>query len=360
MDRWDKRVAQWMIRGGLLRASERIDAERRGVLRILAYHRIADPEQLRDLADPAMVSATPESFAEQMAFLAENYHVLSVEELLAVLDGRQTLPSRSVLVTFDDGYRDFAEHAWPVLERLGLPAILFVATSYLDSDGGAYWWDRLYRAIVHSPSEEVTLFGSMRWSLGDRSSRHRAYRGVRSHLERLEHDRAMGLLGELMVALGDGHVTARETLTWAEVEALSSAGLCIAAHTRTHPVLSQLAPRRVRDEVVGSQQDLRDHLGHVWPIFCYPVGHKAHMVPQLLPLLRDAGYRSAVTMLPGHNVLGRADPLRLSRMGMAAHLTMEEFRLALTFAYDVYSVFAGLRERPTIGHRADPERNVDD
>jgi hypothetical protein len=98
-----------------------------------------------------------------------------------------------------------------------------------------------------------------------------------------------------------------------------------------------------RQEIVGSQQDIVDHLGQAWPIFAYPSGHPADLRAELMGVLEQEGFRLAVTMIEGHNVLGRTPPLYLRRVGMAPHLSLDEFRLALTGAYDVYG--AWLRRR---------------
>ena len=90
------------------------------MLRILDYHRIGSAEAEADTADPALFSATPEQFEVQMQLLAEQYHVVRVEDVILALQGKHVLPPLSVLITFDDAYQDFKTYAWPVLRRLQL------------------------------------------------------------------------------------------------------------------------------------------------------------------------------------------------------------------------------------------------
>ena len=68
--RWDKRAAQIFASSGMLSAIERWEAHRSNVLRVLAYHRVGYAEAEADKADPALFSATPEQFEEQMQALA--------------------------------------------------------------------------------------------------------------------------------------------------------------------------------------------------------------------------------------------------------------------------------------------------
>lgn len=107
------------------------------LLPILKYHHVGvrrEPFGLRRL----WVSA--ERFAEQMAFLAHNrYQVLTLRECLPYLTELNTLPERSVVLTFDDGFTNFMDHAFPILKNYGFPASVFVVT---DEVGGKSRWDR--------------------------------------------------------------------------------------------------------------------------------------------------------------------------------------------------------------------------
>ena len=99
------------------------------MLRVLMFHRIADPHRTLWL-NPGLVSATPTVFGQIAELLAREYYVASMDEALDAVVRNRPLPPRSVLLTFDDAYRDFAANAWPTLKRYGLPATLFVPTAY--------------------------------------------------------------------------------------------------------------------------------------------------------------------------------------------------------------------------------------
>ena len=125
---------------------ERVELRRRNLLAVLTYHRV-DHLASRPNLYSGLISATPPAFARQMEYLAANYHVVSMQELLDVQRADRTLPPRSVMITFDDAYRDFAEHAWPVLKQYGLPVTLFVPTHFPDHPERTFWWDRLHHAL---------------------------------------------------------------------------------------------------------------------------------------------------------------------------------------------------------------------
>jgi colanic acid/amylovoran biosynthesis glycosyltransferase len=275
-------------------------------LSVLTYHRIGDPR----LGPPGIVSATPRTFERQMRWLANTGRAVSLDDVLRARDGGDGLPRHAVLVTFDDAYRDFETHAWPVMRRLGVPAVLFVPTSFPDSPDRAFWWDRLFAAVEGGRGDVSTPLG--RLSLGTRSERWRAYRALREHVRTLPHDRAMALVDELVERLG---ARAPETavLSWAALQRLAAEGVALGAHSRTHPLLHRLPADRVAEEIAGSVDDLRRRIGRTPAAFAFPGGG----VPSdAARVLEQAGVRVAFTTARGVNQLDRMAWLELGRINV--------------------------------------------
>ena len=82
------------------------DREPSDLLRVLTYHRVDEPANCQNLA-PALLSATPQTFARQMAYVKKHYQPISIQEILAYYNENKSLPERAVLVSFDDAYLDF-------------------------------------------------------------------------------------------------------------------------------------------------------------------------------------------------------------------------------------------------------------
>jgi peptidoglycan/xylan/chitin deacetylase (PgdA/CDA1 family) len=96
------------------------------------YHRIA--EQLSGISVPTW-NVTPKRFEEQLSGLvASGFRAIALRDLLEAVQRRESVPHRTFVVTFDDGYENVYLEAWPILKRLQIPATVFLATSYLDSD----------------------------------------------------------------------------------------------------------------------------------------------------------------------------------------------------------------------------------
>jgi biofilm PGA synthesis lipoprotein PgaB len=101
-------------------------------LLVLAYHEIAPPTEAlaRDHA------VTPTLFVRHIDWLRNTgFTFVSVEEVIAAREGRGRLPARAVLLTFDDGYASFYQHAWPMLKMLRIPAVVSVVTSWHEGAG---------------------------------------------------------------------------------------------------------------------------------------------------------------------------------------------------------------------------------
>src|SRR5258708_32795391 len=90
-----------------------------------------------------------------MQLLVRNYHVVGMPQLLKAVANGVPLPNRAVLITFDDAYADFAETAWPILKRFGLPATMFVPTAYPDHREVPFSGDKLYQAFKATAQTEL-------------------------------------------------------------------------------------------------------------------------------------------------------------------------------------------------------------
>ena len=230
------------------------------MLRILAYHRVA---QLRDTpaVDSRGISATPEGFARQMEHLGRFYRVVSMLEVLEAIEKETPLPKRAVLITFDDAYADFAEIAWPILKQYRLPATMFVPTAFANQPECAFWWDRLYQAFAATSRTEINVPSLGLLPLLPPDQKRRSLRAIQNHLTTIPHSEAMRLVDSLSSELGLSCAQGGSVLTWKQLRELARAGLTLGSHTRTHTIMTQVTLERMREEVQGSQEDLRREIG---------------------------------------------------------------------------------------------------
>jgi peptidoglycan/xylan/chitin deacetylase (PgdA/CDA1 family) len=322
--RWVMPALRAPLLASIIAQLEKADSRTPNLLRTLAYHRVDNPEA-RPGFDPALLSASPADFEQQMKFLAEHYHVVSIGTVLEACRGGPPLPPRAVLITFDDGYRDFAEQAWPILRSYGLPVTLFVATGYPDHPECSFWWDRLHNAFRSTQlrGEFETPFG--RFMLRTAKQRIGAHRHVKRRLKMLPNEEAMNWVDRLCTAL---HAPPQDSgaLSWEALRGLAREGVTLAAHTRTHPLLTQLEPARVVAEVTEAFSDLNEKIGPTLPVFAYPNGSFSDPVVRELEKLNVS---LAFSTISGVDDLSRADPMRLRRINVGKNVTLPLFRARL-------------------------------
>jgi peptidoglycan/xylan/chitin deacetylase (PgdA/CDA1 family) len=304
---------------------------RRGVLTILTYHRVDEPMARPDLM-PSLISATPAAFAEQVASLARQFEPVSLQDVLEALDRPDRLPARAVLVTFDDGYADFAANAWPVLRDASVPVTLFVATAFAADPTTPFWWDRLWAAVHGAAGRPpvVTPLGPL--SVGPDAARATVSR-LRAWLKQRDHDEAMREVDRIVGELGGPGTTAPQAgLDWEALRRLAGEGVTLAPHTRHHPLLDRVQHELAIEEIALSHADLEREVGAVATIprvLAYPSG--AHGGSAVLAA-RQAGMDLAMTTKRGGNDLRRVDRLRLRRINVGGRSSWPPIRAQLAWA----------------------------
>lgn len=279
---------------------------------VLTYHRIA----AQDDPFPGLPAAV---FRDQMQWLKEHCRVIGPDDLLgdAAFERTDRVP---VLVTFDDGYRDYVTVAYPVLRDLGIPAINFLPTAFIDS-GEPFWWDALFTAVGATSIDGATPgWAGGRRFVFDAAGRAEFLRAAKRRLKEVPEDLKGQELAELQALLGAEPrvmTVPRQTLTWSDARAtmdLTTYG----GHTHTHVIVSRVDAARLQHEVDTCTARIAAELG-VRPVtFAYPNGD---ITAAARDALARSGYRLAFTMQEGFNT---ADTNRLALNRVAAPRSVAE------------------------------------
>jgi len=308
----------------VMRVLERAERQRADLLRVLTYHRVDEPSA-RPTLHPRLISATPADFDRQIRLLAANYRVLSMRQVIEALAGGRSLPPRAVLITFDDAYRDFAENAWPILQRHGLPVTLFVPTGYPDRPERVFWWDRLYRGFQAAVDRRELDTPIGRFSLSTPARRRRVCDRLIGYVKTLPHHAAMDFVSCVCEELGTAS-TENHVLSWNDLRRLAGEGVTLGAHSRTHPLMNRTSVLEAEVEAAGSLRDLRREIGQVPPIFAYPAGG---LDSGVVRALKREGFSLAFTTHCAINDMQTADPLRLGRINVSRRTTLGILRARL-------------------------------
>lgn len=256
----------------------------------------------------------PEWLDQQLAYLTRHYEVISLRTLVECFEQRRPVPQRSVVLTFDDGFRDNLTHAFPLLQRYRVPATIFVVTGSL-THGDLPWSQRLGYLFQQTSERwlEHPLAGQG-LDLSSAANRFNAYRTVKnpiSHMGRTDRDRTIAELARLLLV----EPPKDRMLNWDEARELQAAGIEIGAHTYSHPLLANITPDEARWEMEKSRDDLKEQLGVTRPMFCFPAGSRsADLIHQVMEL----GFRSV--FVPNRRIrinnLDQVSQFSMSRVGL--------------------------------------------
>ncbi len=279
---------------------------------ILMYHSVPGALE-RQWIDPE--NATPaDIFEGQMQYLRRRRNVISMTELVDAIVEQRSLPSGTVVLTFDDGYRDNLLVAAPILKRLNLPAMLYLATEYVNK-GLSPWIDHLYQLFC-TRTKNTLVVDEIPWpfDLSRRDQCAIAYRFVRERLITSDLDRRERLLTDFEKQLCCKANPPRLTLTWDEVRQLTKEfpQLEIGAHTATHIDLRTHAGATVT-EIGRCVADIQRELGTPPSHFSFPYGRYCD---ESRNAVRQHGFLSAV--VAGDNPLIQSTTDRFALVRIAA------------------------------------------
>ena len=272
---------------------------------VLLYHRISAPGD-------RFPGLPVEQFTAQMRWLASRCRPIAPERLREEASSAET-GRPPVLVTFDDGYRCFRERAYPILKDLGIPALLFVVTGFIDDPLRLFWWDTLRAAVEGSSHDGVEL----PWAPGSRmpltgtEQREQLLVHARRHLKGVPDERRradLALLLERLGPAGQPPNTVREMMTWDDVRAVLDT-THVGGHSHTHPLLANVDDATLETEVATCRERLRSETGLNPRWFAYPNGS---FDDRSRATLTRHGFDTAFTTIQGVVTPG-ADPLLLRR-----------------------------------------------
>ena len=311
---------------------------RRPGLVILVYHRVG--EAANDPFYRPLIVA-PDVFERQMRQLRDAFRLLRLEDLETRVDasGRLDLAEPAALVTFDDGYRDNATIAAPILRSLGIPAALFVTTGFVGPPRALPWWDRVAHAVQASNQAVLHLDRPEPATIelaGDRSQAVSAlitpqiaagWRADEADLAHLEEqagiDRAARDVAAARLFLNPEEL--------AELAAGPHPTFQIGAHTHTHRLLNGLSPNELADEFKRPKAILEKWIGQSIGAVAYPYGGLGAFDSATKERARAAGYAFGFGLDPQPVRPGAFDRWGLPRfaVGPADSANLLRARLAL-------------------------------
>lgn len=295
------KVTRWVFRGG---AS------------VFMFHRVLplgapcyDPE----------LATSEEVFASTLDWLRENSTILPLDALVRERNKRNGGKKPLSAITFDDGWLDNFQYAFPILRARNIPATIFLPVRFVGTNR-RFWQERLWLCAQKLQPAEY------RGAVIEKVARHFPWfpvgkdiltldRKLKRFLLTRSSEEAEEFTQDLEESAGlAGASSDRAFLNWDEVFTMQGSGIAFGSHTLNHALLNQLEPARALVEVRDSRRELQERLGSEVLSFAYPWGAASPLVKQAV---RDAGYAHAVATNPGGLVTAAHDPWYLPRIAIS-------------------------------------------
>ncbi len=288
---------------------------------VLMYHRIIPTGDSRFAQEEPGMIVTPATFRQHVQLLKNLFTMMSLSEWIERRNTGAPLPKRACAITFDDGWFDNFEFAFPILQQEQVPATLF-AVSHMIGTKEQFWPNRIARLIAnrtqwqqHSALNWIQQAGG-KFAQGVTDSEKLGH--IVAHLKKISDAELKDRLDQSEHALGLAPAQTPALVDWEQLRIMQNSGLVeIGSHTRHHfRLTADLPPDIAEQEIVESKQLLEQQLDRSVRLFCYPNGDAT---PHAIRLV-EKHYAAAVTTQRGINSTKTA-PHQLLRIGVHEHIS---------------------------------------
>lgn len=275
----------WRVFGSLFRAD--------GVI-VLMYHRIGDEHGI-------FPGFSVDNFREQMNWVKVNCNVIHPDNFKDSLKKNNKFKP-NVLITFDDGYQCCYKYAYPILKKMSLPALVFLATQPPD-EGGLIWTDKLYYLVYKTTENTVKLpWNNEKVVLELDNDKNKLLLKMKKYLKNIDNKSRVEYMVELesVFKVSSEHKLNRQMLSWDEVrDSLNT--VCYGGHTHTHPIMSKITKDELENEILTCRDRIFDETGIYPTSFAYPNGKSTDYNCSSIELLEKYGFELAYTTNEGLN-----------------------------------------------------------
>ncbi len=294
-----------------------------GSVNIMAYHRVVNDISKAEREAIYGIVISADTFRHHCELLKRSFDVVSLGTAMHFLESKRRVARPLAVITFDDGYLDFYEVAFPILNELGLPATVFLPTAQIGQDKPLAH-DRIYWLLDQSLDRPQTIIDVLRQSgiskVADREVNRGNLLGLTNALVYLPHaireDIIIRLENEIGPRFREYPIEYR-LLDWDMVREMDRKGITFGSHTANHVVLPLETGDVISHEINSSKKLLEQQLGNKVYSFAYPNGE---YTDEIRRVTEAAGFTVAVTTENRVNLSG-SDRFALGRTSLCEEST---------------------------------------
>ena len=270
------------------------------------------------------------SFRTQIEYLKKHFEILSLSEAVERLKHAE-IKRPTAVITFDDGYQNNFDVAFPILCKERIPATIFLTTGLINTND-TVWYCRLNLALSQTRRTLIEWNG-FKFDLSTLDLKAKASAAIQGSLKKLDHLQFLTTIRHILMQLGHDPDCSIEIgspfrmLDKKAIRDMVASGLIeFGAHTHRHAILSQLSEEERFNEIRQSINVINEVTGRACRCFAYPNGRTEDYNSETIKDLKTCGIEIAVTTISGPN--DRMTPAtELRRYGIGADLFMAEFQL---------------------------------
>lgn len=306
----------------------------RGLVTFLAYHRITPATDSHMPPFTRSLNVRADHFEQQIKYLASHYRCIDLSTAITELTHHKMQPN-TVVITFDDGYRDNLTLALPILKKYQVPATIYITTGFIDGMLLPWWYEQEFVVM----NETQLHFGwqnqTYHWQMSTIAQKLSILQQLHTLFSTLDITAQQDFMQQLRAASSYSYSASGLFLTWRELQELTKEPLItLGAHTTSHPVLSQLSAQALESELSESRKRLEQMLNQPVEHLAYPFGGTIHANQREYLAAANAGYLSAVTTQLGHSPQAYTNHLyRLPRMVIEYAISLPLFQYKLNGLY---------------------------
>lgn len=298
---------------------------------ILTYHGIRHDEDKNNLTKYTHLNVPVSRFQEQALYLKKKYRLISISEGIDHIRNSEPLPPRSLAITFDDGYLNNYDLAYPICKGLDIPMTMYVATDFIINQD-ILWTDRLMLAIANTKKNSLNIKlnqENLTFNIFDSRGKDQAHFKLLQHLKSINALKINSVLDSIEDQL-NVKPTAHDTSSirpcrWDNLKEMADSGIVeIGAHTAGHRILTRLSENDCKHELQTSKNEIEKNLNRACDHFAYPNGLHGDFSKDTERWIDETGFKSAVTTVEGFNN-HLSNPLALNRFGIFGHYSHSDF-----------------------------------
>ncbi len=304
-------------------------------LLILMYHRILPANDSRAQCEEPGMMVTPETFHLHVTLLKNYFTLIKLSDWIQLKQAGKNLPKNACAITFDDGWVDNYEYAFPVLKSLNVPATIFLVADMIGTQQ-RFWPERLASIMTTIASHpQYWEHRELQW-LQKNTNFYRfnetppgseeistLIAHFKNHSDQEMHDKLNNIETVLRLDI-NSKVASEQTaslLNWKQINKMINSNLIdVGSHTCHHTRLNESTPAAlIKNEVINSKQIIENHTSKVINIFCYPNGDHC---PEADKQVKQH-YTGAVTTKFGWNT-SNANIHLLQRIGLHQDISADK------------------------------------